>query len=122
MYNDEIKVANKIISDDALAKIFDRMYEEIIENKEICKRETLKNKNLNREERHFTTKDFEGIFKQFYKNGMKDYVVEIETPGALREKVNADGSKYTQDQIMDEVFEAARKSAEYLKKSKFVKK
>ncbi len=68
------------------------------------------------------TIDFEGIFKQFYKNGMKNYVVEIETPRALREKVNADGSKYTQDQIMDEVFEAARKSAEYLKKAKFVKK
>ena len=65
--------------------------------------------------------DFEGIFKQFYKNGMSDYVVEIETPEALREKKNADGSKYTSEQISDEVFEAARKSAEYLKKAKFVK-
>ncbi len=65
--------------------------------------------------------DFEGIFKQFYKNGMSDYVVEIETPEALREKKNADGSKYTSEQISDKVFEAARKSAEYLKKAKFVK-
>ncbi len=68
------------------------------------------------------TINFEGIFKQFYKNGMKDYFVEIETPRALREKKNADGSKYTQDQVMDEMFEAARKSAEYLNNAKFVKK
>ncbi len=32
------------------------------------------------------TIDFKGIFEQFYANGMKDYVVEIETPGWLREK------------------------------------
>lgn len=68
------------------------------------------------------TIDFENIFKQFYKNGMKNYVVEIETPEALRNKVNADGSKYTREQIMEEVFDAARKSAEYLEKAKFVKK
>ncbi|RHJ86503.1 sugar phosphate isomerase/epimerase [Parabacteroides sp. AM08-6] len=68
------------------------------------------------------TIDFEGIFNQFYKNGMKDYVVEIETPGYLREKKNADGSKYTQDQIMEEVFKAARESSEYLNNAKFVKK
>jgi sugar phosphate isomerase/epimerase len=67
------------------------------------------------------TINFEGIFNQLYKNGMKDYVVEIETPKVLREKKNADGSKYTSDQIMDEVFDAARKSAEYLNNAKFVK-
>lgn len=67
------------------------------------------------------TINFEGIFKQFYKNGMKDYVVEIETPQALREKKNADGSNYSQDQITEEVFQAARKSAEYLNKASFVK-
>ncbi len=65
--------------------------------------------------------DFENIFKQFYKNGMKDYVVEIETPGWLRNEKNTDGSKLSQDQIMDRVFEAARKSADYLAKAKFVK-
>ena len=52
---------------------------------------------------------------------MCDYVVEIETPEALREKKNADGNKSTSAQIYDKVFEAARKSAEYLKKAKFVK-
>lgn len=67
------------------------------------------------------TINFEAIFKQFYKNGMKDYVVEIETPRSLRQKTNADGSRYSQDQIMDEMFEAARKSAEYLQNAKFVK-
>lgn len=67
------------------------------------------------------TINFEGIFNQFYKNGMKDYVVEIETPKALREKKNADGSKYTSEQIMEEVFDAARKSAAYLNNAKFVK-
>lgn len=65
--------------------------------------------------------DFEGIFKQFYKNGMKDYVVEIETPGWLRNEKNADGSKLTQEQIMERVFDAARKSADYLSAAKFVK-
>lgn len=65
--------------------------------------------------------DFEGIFKQFYKNGMKDYVVEIETPGWLRDKTNADGSKYTRDQINAEIMEAAQKSYDYLNKAKFVK-
>ena len=65
--------------------------------------------------------NFEGIFKQFYKNGYKDFVVEIETPRTLRNKTNADGSKYTQDQIAEEMFQAAKKSAEYLQNAKFVK-
>lgn len=67
------------------------------------------------------TIDFEGVFTQFYKNGMKDYFVEIEIPQALREKKKADDSQETQDQIMEEMFEAARKSAEYLKNASFVK-
>ncbi len=65
--------------------------------------------------------DFEGIFNQFYANGMKDYVVEIETPKWLREKTNEDGSAYTSEQVMNEMFEAARKSAEYLRNASFVK-
>lgn len=68
-----------------------------------------------------TTVDFKGVFTQFRKNKMKDYFVEIETPKSLREKTNTDGSKYTSDQVMDEVFEAARKSIEYLQNAKFVK-
>jgi Sugar phosphate isomerases/epimerases len=67
------------------------------------------------------TIDFENIFKQFYKNGMKDYVVEIETPRSLREKTNSDGSKLSQDQINEEVFKAAEKSQKYLNSAKFVK-
>lgn len=65
--------------------------------------------------------DFESIFKQFYKNGMKDFVVEIETPQSLREKKNEDGSKYTAEQINNELLTAARFSVEYLNKAKFVK-
>ncbi len=65
--------------------------------------------------------DFPAIFKQFRKNGMKDFVVEIETPRSLREKKNADGSKLSESQILDEKFEAARLSVEYLRKAKLVK-
>ena len=67
------------------------------------------------------TIDFKGIFEQFYANGMKDYVVEIETPGWLREKKNADGTPYSQEQIMDEMFQAAAESADWLSKADFVK-
>ena len=60
--------------------------------------------------------DFKAIFDQFYKNGMKDYVVEIEMTRDVREKVKTDN-----DAAMNMMFEAARKSAEYLKKADFVK-
>lgn len=60
--------------------------------------------------------DFQAIFNQFYKNGMQDYVVEIEMTPEVREKAKAN-----QDAAMDMMFEAARKSAEYLKNAKFVK-
>ena len=43
MYNDTIKVANKIISDTDLADIFQRMDEEIKENQQICRQETMEN-------------------------------------------------------------------------------
>ncbi len=65
--------------------------------------------------------DFRGIFDQFYANGMKDYVVEIETPGWLRDKKNADGTPYTQEQILEEMFQAAAESADYLRAADFVK-
>lgn len=67
------------------------------------------------------TIDFESIFNQFYANGMKDYVVEIEIPQWLREKKNDDGSAYTKEQISEEMFNAAAESAEYLKNAEFVK-
>ena len=60
--------------------------------------------------------DFKAIFNQFYKNGMEDYVVEIEMIPEVREK-----AKTNSDAAMDMMFDAARKSAEYLKKADFVK-
>lgn len=68
-----------------------------------------------------TVVNFENVFNQFYKNKMKDFFVEIEIPQSLREKTNADGSKYNNDQIMEEMFKAAEKSMQYLKNAKFVK-
>ena len=63
MYNDTIKVANKIITDADLAQIFERMNEELLENQRICRQETLQNEKYEREYRHWTTKGFDGIFK-----------------------------------------------------------
>lgn len=68
-----------------------------------------------------TVVNFEDVFTQFYKNKMTDFFVEIEIPQSLREKTNADGSKYNNDQIMEEMFKAAEKSMQYLKNAKFVK-
>lgn len=68
-----------------------------------------------------TVVNFENVFNQFYKNKMKDFFVEIEIPQSLRDKTNADGSKYNNDQIMEEMFKAAEKSMQYLKNAKFVK-
>ncbi|MBQ4541122.1 MAG: sugar phosphate isomerase/epimerase, partial [Alistipes sp.] len=62
--------------------------------------------------------NFEGIFKQFYKNGYSDFVVEIETPRELRAQR---GDAAAQQKTNDAMFEAAKKSAEYLQKAKFVK-
>jgi sugar phosphate isomerase/epimerase len=56
--------------------------------------------------------DFEAIFKQFYKNGYKDYVVEQEMP-----KVK-DVSNEERVALM---WEGVAKSAEYLRNAKFVK-
>lgn len=63
MYNDTIKVANKIITDADLAQIFERMNEELLENQRICRQETLQNEKYEREYQHWTTKGFDGIFK-----------------------------------------------------------
>ena len=38
MYNDTLKVANKIITDLDLARIFEKMNEEMLENQKICRR------------------------------------------------------------------------------------
>lgn len=63
MYNDTIKVANKIISDSDLADIFQKMNEEILENTRICKQEVMQNEKYETEYQHWTTKNFEGTFK-----------------------------------------------------------
>lgn len=63
MYNDTIKVANKIISDNDLMDIFQKMNEEILENQKICKQETLQNERLEHEYQNWTTKNFEATFK-----------------------------------------------------------
>ena len=62
MYDDTIKVANKIITDKDLMEIFQRMDEELKENIEICKKETLDNEKYEREYQNWTTKDFQGYF------------------------------------------------------------
>lgn len=62
MYNDTIKVANKIISDTDLADIFKRMDEELKENQQICRQETMQNEKYERKYQHWTTKDFDGSF------------------------------------------------------------
>lgn len=62
MYNDTIKVANKIISDTDLADIFQRMDEELKENQQICRQETMQNEKYERKYQHWTTKDFDGSF------------------------------------------------------------
>ena len=63
MYNDTIKVANKIISDSDLADIFQKMNEEILENNKICKQEIMQKEKYETEYQHWTTKDFQGTFK-----------------------------------------------------------
>ena len=52
---------------------------------------------------------------------MKGYVVEIETPGWLREKTNEDGSPNSNEQIVEATFDAAQQSADYLRAAEFVK-
>ena len=63
MYNDTIKVSNKIISETDLADIFQKMNDDIKENEQICRQEKIQNEKYEREYQHWTTKDFEGNFK-----------------------------------------------------------
>ena len=63
MYNDTIKVANKIITDTDLLRIFEKMNEEVLENQKICRQETIENQKYEREYQHWTTKDFDGSLK-----------------------------------------------------------
>lgn len=67
------------------------------------------------------TIDFEKIFNQHYANGHEDYVVEIETPAELRDKTKEDGSKLSSAEIMEEVFQSAADSYNYLNNAAFTK-
>lgn len=63
MYNDTIKVANKIISDTDLMDIFQKMDEEMKENININRRETIQNQAYEFSYQNWTMKNFEGVFK-----------------------------------------------------------
>lgn len=63
MYNDTIKVANKIISDKDLEEIFQKMFDALQENVKINKQEKILNQRYDSDYQHWTVKDFEGVFK-----------------------------------------------------------
>lgn len=63
MYNDTIKVANKIISDNDLIDIFNKMDEDIRKYEAICKKEEQENIMYEREYQSWTAKNFDGKFK-----------------------------------------------------------
>ena len=63
MYNDTIKVANKIISDSDLMDIFQKMNEEMLESENVFRQETIQNEKLEREYQNWTTKDLSATFK-----------------------------------------------------------
>lgn len=62
MYNDTIKVANKIISDKDLADIFQKMNDELVECEQISKQEEIQNEKYEREYQHWSCKYFNGNF------------------------------------------------------------
>ena len=63
MYNDTIKVANKIISDNDLIDIFNKMDEDIRKYEAVCKKEEQENIMYEREYQSWTAKNFDGKFK-----------------------------------------------------------
>lgn len=63
MYNDTLKVANKIISDDDLVDIFTKMNDDIKKYEAISRQETQANLMYEREYQTWTAKDFKGTFK-----------------------------------------------------------
>ena len=77
MYNDTIKVANKIISEEDLLNIFQKMEDEIKENERICRQETLENQKYERKFQKWTTKDFKGDIKCVF-NFKDDTTIKID--------------------------------------------
>ena len=63
MYNDTIKVANKIISDQDLVDIFEAMNNELQECIRISNQEKITNEKYEREYQHYSLKLFNGYFK-----------------------------------------------------------
>ncbi|MBE6147471.1 MAG: hypothetical protein E7168_03965 [Firmicutes bacterium] len=63
MYNDTIKVANKIITDRDLMEIFEKMYERLEELNKIYHQEKIKNLNLNYSEQVWSLGDFSSSLK-----------------------------------------------------------
>ena len=62
MYNDTIKVANKIISTKDLQEIFEKMKEEAEQNSKIYKKECSENEKLEWDKQNWTMKDFKYSF------------------------------------------------------------
>ena len=62
MYNDTITVANKIITDKDLLEIFQMMNDDLEENIEIEKKETIENEKYESNYQHWTVKQFSGNY------------------------------------------------------------
>lgn len=62
MYNDTITVANKIITDKDLLEIFQMMNDDLEENIEIAKKETIENEKYESNYQHWTVKQFSGNY------------------------------------------------------------
>lgn len=63
MYNDTLKVANKIISNRDLEEIFYKMNDEMQMCEKQCKLETAQNERYEREYQNWTVKNYSGSFK-----------------------------------------------------------
>ena len=63
MYNDKLKVANKIITDTDLIDIFNKMWEELEKYNKICKQEEQRNMVYERPYQTWTAENFSGTLK-----------------------------------------------------------
>ena len=63
MYNDKLKVANRIITDTDLIDIFNKMWEELEKYNKICKQEEQRNMVYERSYQTWTAENFSGTLK-----------------------------------------------------------
>lgn len=63
MYNDTIKVENKIITKKDLLEIFEKINDELEENKELSKQEKEKNEKIELKDKNWKLKNFDGNIK-----------------------------------------------------------